>query len=189
LTEIVIRTIERGTMATPTPKELPQVIQMFKVIEQREALREAQEAAIREQAAVLEAQRQEVEDLRAEKQGLMTVIRELMAQLEDLTAEVPAKAHALELRLTETRQAVADEAAQLGRIQAHQQSVQQQISDAEGTLRDLKAQIMGGEQMARARGIFTPPPAWPSLRGPAIIQTAPDYDPLTVDDPREEASA
>jgi chromosome segregation ATPase len=171
-------------MATSVPKELPEVIGLFKVIEQREGIRKLQEEAIAAQEEALQAQRQEVEDLRVEKQGLMSVIRRLMGELEDLTSEVPQKAHALELRLTDTRQALAAEAEELRHIQSYQHSLKAQISDAEQELNRLRSELMGGQQMARGRGIFTAAP--PSLSGPAIISPAPDYDPLTVDTPREE---
>jgi DNA repair exonuclease SbcCD ATPase subunit len=102
-------------MATSVPKELPEVIELFKVIEQREGIRKLQEEAIAAQEEALQAQRQEVQDLRAERDALQTVVAEFTAQLADLTSTVPEKAQALEMRLSGMRETIAAEAEQLRR--------------------------------------------------------------------------
>lgn len=58
-------------MATSVPSELPQIVELFKLIKEREEIRQLQETAIAAQAEELQAQRQEVEDLRTEKQALI----------------------------------------------------------------------------------------------------------------------
>jgi chromosome segregation ATPase len=172
-------------MTTPQKEQMAELVVFFKTLGERQQLSESLEAEITAHEARLEGQCQEAARLAKEKRGLEQVIAELETRLMDLTSAVPSAAQVVELRLTETRQAVADEAEQLLRIQAYQQSLKQQISDAEDVLRDLKNQIAGLSEHLKV-SVFTPAL---SLTGPAIISpapTIPDYEPLRG--PEEAAS-
>jgi chromosome segregation ATPase len=173
-----------GSMATSVPKELPAIVDFFKTLGERDEIRKELEAAIAEHEQQLQGQRKEAEELRAEKQALLSVIRELMGQLEDLAAAVPSKAQALEMRLGDLRREVASQTEQLRRMEDYSRSIKEQISDGETRLRNLKAQIAGAEDMARARS-FAP---MPSMTGPVIISpnTLADYDPR---EPSEEVAS
>jgi chromosome segregation ATPase len=158
---------------------MAELVEFFKTLGERQQLSESLEVEIKAHEAHLEGQRQEVARLADDKQALERVITQLEDRLADLTSAVPSAAQVVELRLTESRQATAAETEQLRRIQAYQQSVKQQISDAEDTLRDLKGQIAGLTDHSRGR-MFAPAP---SLSGPAIISP----NPLAIDDPKEAA--
>jgi chromosome segregation ATPase len=173
-------------MATSIPQkqDIGQLVQFFDQIGKRLEYAETLETAIADNERQLEAQRQERDRLGDEKQALLTVIRELMAQLEDLTGEMPTKAHALEVKLGDLRREVASQTEQLRRMEDYSRSIKEQISDGETRLRNLKAQIAGAEDMARARS-FAP---MPSMTGPVIISpnTLADYDPR---EPSEEVAS
>jgi chromosome segregation ATPase len=177
-------------MATNTSQkeqrqEIGQLVQFFDQVGKRLEYAESLEQTIAAQEQQLESQRQEVEGLRGEREALTTVIEALKAELKDLTSQVPTKRYDLERTLQEMHQAVAEAGQELIRLQGRQVGLKQQISDVESTLRNLKSDIMGLSDHARAR---TFAPAMPSLSGPAIINSpVVDYNPL--EEPNEEASA
>jgi ABC-type transporter Mla subunit MlaD len=159
---------------------MAELVEFFKTLGERQQLSESLEMEINAHEAQLERQRQEVARLADEKQALEQVIAQQESRLMDLTSAIPSAAQVVELRLTETRQAVANETEQLRRIQAYQQSVKQQISDAEDTLRGLKQQIAGLADHPKVHTFSRPL----SLSGPVIISP----NPLAVEGPEEIAS-
>jgi chromosome segregation ATPase len=174
-------------MATNTSKELPQIVEFFKVLGEKDEIRKELEASIEAHEQQLAAQRQEAQELRAEREALLAVITELASRLEDLCAVVPSRAQELETRLGEVRREVMAEQEQLRRIQTYQRTLKEQISDSETTLRELKAQIMGAQDMARAR-TFAPPIPSPHM-ATIINQDHVRVQEATADETAEEASA
>jgi chromosome segregation ATPase len=165
----------------PQPESMAAYAEFFLKIAQREQYAEEVEARARAAEEREDAANQRYQARVDDLHGIEAVILERQATFDDLHSALPKAQVAFEESMLPLRREKAELQEDVRRLQAHQRTLQEQNADAERALSQIKSEIMGGQQMARAR-TFAPVP---SLSGPVIISP----NPLADDHLPEEASA